>query len=68
MCSNLTLKIESMMEMTKIAIPVIIDARYRIVITKEIREEVDGVEPGEKWLLEYDLSGEEKKLILFRMK
>ncbi|MGC9778136.1 MAG: hypothetical protein HZR80_02725 [Candidatus Heimdallarchaeota archaeon] len=54
--------------MTKIAIPVIIDARYRIVIPKEIREEVDGVEPGEKWLLEYDLSGEEKKLILFRMK
>ncbi|MDY6898559.1 MAG: hypothetical protein SWZ49_10855 [Cyanobacteriota bacterium] len=53
--------------MSKIAIPVVIDARYRIVIPKEIREEVKGLEPGEKWLLEYDLSGDEK-LILVRMK
>jgi AbrB family looped-hinge helix DNA binding protein len=53
--------------MSKIAIPVVIDSRYRIVIPKEIREEVKGLEPGEKWLLEYDLSGEEGKLILVRM-
>jgi len=54
-------------KMSKIAIPVVIDARHRIVIPKEIRDEVKGLEPGEKWLLEYDLSGEEK-LILIRMK
>ncbi len=53
--------------MSKIAIPVIIDSRYRIVIPKEIREEVKNLEPGDKWLLEYDLSGDEK-LVLIRMK
>ncbi|MFW9921936.1 MAG: hypothetical protein ACFFDW_01460 [Candidatus Thorarchaeota archaeon] len=54
--------------MLKIAIPVIIDARYRIVIPKEIREEISGLEPGEKWLLECELHDEEKKLMLIHMK
>lgn len=53
--------------MSKIVIPVVIDARYRIVIPKEIREEIEGLDPGEKWLLEYDLSGEKGKLVLVRM-
>ena len=52
--------------MSKIAIPVVIDARYRIVIPKEIREEVEGFEPGEKWLLEYNL--DDDKIILAKMK
>ncbi|MHA1744007.1 MAG: hypothetical protein ACTSV6_07135 [Candidatus Heimdallarchaeota archaeon] len=54
--------------MSKIAIPVVIDARFRIVIPKEIREEVEGLEPGEKWLLEYDLAGGEEQLILRRLR
>lgn len=51
--------------MSKIAIPVTIDNRYRIVIPKEIREEVEGLEPGEKWMIEYDFS--EKKIILIKL-
>ncbi|RLI67225.1 MAG: hypothetical protein DRP02_14810 [Candidatus Gerdarchaeota archaeon] len=54
--------------MSKIAIPVVIDARFRIVIPKEIREEVEGLEPGEKWLLEYDLAGSEEQLVLRRLR
>ena len=55
-------------KMSKIAIPVVIDSRFRIVIPKEIREEVEGLEPGEKWMLEFDFSDNEKKLVLVRLK